>query len=495
MGFPMTAEAGLSRIPTGVDGLDSVLHGGLITGRSYLVRGPPGTGKTILGTHFLKEGVERGETALFINLEESESDVRQNAASLDIDLSGVHFLDLSPTANVFTNDQSYDIFASSDVEKEPFTDAVTDAITDLEPDRVFVDPITQLRFLTADTHQFRKQAIGFMEYLTSQGATVMFTSQNTTETPDDDLRFLSDGTIELDSTEMGPTIDVPKFRGSDTESGTHAITITDTGMVVYPELKPLEHSQAFSAESIPSGIAEIDDLLNGGLERGTVSVVSGPTGVGKTTLCTQFIKSAAERGERSVLYLFEESYPTFRERNESIGVPVTEMRESGNFHIREMEPLHVTPQEFAHLVRTEVETHGTSLVMIDGIKGFQLSVQGGDEVLIKKLHALGRYLKNMGVTVIFVDEHQHVTGEFSATNSGVSYLADNIVFLQHVELAGKLEKVIGVLKKRTTQFERTLRKFEITDDGLVVGSPMTGLRDILSGSPEMSESTQTALDE
>lgn len=488
----MTPGVEPTRISTGVDGLDSILHGGLITGRNYLVRGPPGTGKTILGTHFLKEGVERDETALFINLEESESDVRQNAASLGIDLSGVDFLDLSPTANVFVDDQSYDIFASSDVEKEPFTDSVTDAISDLEPDRVFVDPITQLRFLTADTHQFRKQAIGFMEYLTSQGATVLFTSQNTSDTPDDDLQFLSDGTIELDTAKMGPTIAVPKFRGSDTESGTHAISITDAGVVVYPELKPLEHSRTFTSESIPSGVTEIDDLLNGGLERGTVSVISGPTGVGKTTLGTQFIKSAAERGEQSVLYLFEESYSTFRERNESIGVPITEMKEGGSLHIREMEPLDLSPQEFAHHVRTEVEEHGTKIVMIDGINGFQLSVQGGKEALIKKLHALGRYLKNMGVTVIFVDEHQHVTGEFSATNSGVSYLADNIVFLQHVELDGRLEKVIGVLKKRTTQFERTLRKFEITDEGLVVGSPMTNHRGILSGTPESTESTQTA---
>ncbi|WP_411966284.1 ATPase domain-containing protein [Haloferax sp. YSMS24] len=491
----MTPDVEPSRISTGVDGLDSILHGGLITGRSYLVRGPPGTGKTILGAHFLKEGVERGETVLFINLEESESDVRQNAASLGIDLSGVDFLDLSPSANVFADDLSYDIFASSDVEKEPFTDSVTDAITDLEPDRVFVDPITQLRFLTTDTHQFRKQAIGFMEYLTSQGATVLFTSQNTSDTPDDDLQFLSDGTIELATAEMGPTIDVPKFRGSDTETGTHAISITDEGAVVYPELKPLEYSRTFASESIPSGVSEIDDLLNGGLERGTVSVISGPTGVGKTTLGTQFIKSAAERGEHSVLYLFEESYFTFRERNESIGVPITEMAESGSLHIREMEPLHLSPQEFAHHVRTQVEEHGAELVMIDGINGFQLSVQGGKDALVKKLHALGRYLKNMGVTVIFVDEHQHVTGEFSATNSGVSYLADNIVFLQHVELDGTLEKVIGVLKKRTTQFERTLRKFEITDEGLVVGSPMTDLRGILSGSPETTASTQTSSDE
>ncbi|KAB1191211.1 MULTISPECIES: ATPase domain-containing protein [Haloferax] len=491
----MTGTGQQPRISTGVAGLDSILHGGLITGRSYLIRGPPGTGKTILGTHFLKAGVENGETSLFINLEESEADVRQNASSLGFDLSDVHFLDLSPTADVFAEDQSYDILSASNVEKKPFTDSVTDTISELEPDRVFVDPITQLRYLTSDTHQFRKQAIGFMEYLTSQGATVMFTSQNTADSPDDDLQFMSDGTIELDSRENVSTINVPKLRGSRTESGTHAITITDDGLVVYPQLKPLEHSQTFSTESISSGVSEIDELLNGGFERGTVSIISGPTGVGKTTLGTQFINNAAARGERSVLYLFEENYTTFRKRNESIGVPVSEMRESGSLHIQEMEPLDVSPQEFAQNVRTEVEEHGAEIVMIDGINGYQLSVQGGSDVLIRKLHALGRYLKNVGVTVIFIDEHQTVTGEFSATNSGVSYLADNLVFLQHVELDGKLQKVIGVLKKRTTQFERTLRKFEITDSGVVVGEPLTGLRGILSGSPEWNTPKQQSDDE
>ncbi|KTG26668.1 ATPase domain-containing protein [Haloferax profundi] len=482
-----------TRLSTGVDGLDAILHGGLIAGRSYLVRGAPGTGKTILGTHFLKAGVDEGGTALFVNLEESEEDVRQNAASLGIDLTDVEFLDLSPSASVFVEDQSYDILSASDVEKEPFIDAVTEAISALEPDRVFVDPITQLRYLTSDEHQFRKQAIGFMQYLTGKGATVMFTSQNTADRPDDDLQFMSDGTIELESREMGPTVDVPKFRGSDAERGTHTLSITDDGISVFPQMNPLEHSREFSKESIPSGVPEIDELLGGGIERGTVSIISGPTGVGKTTLGTQFIKQAAEREERSVLYLFEESYSTFRERNESINVPISQMESQESLHIREMEPLNLSPQQFAHQVRTEVEEHGTELVMIDGINGYQLSVQGGHDTLIKKLHALGRYLKNMGVTVIFADEQQHVTGEFSATNSGVSYLADNIVFLQHVELDGELQKVIGVLKKRTTKFERTLRQFEITEHGVQVGEPMTDVRGILSGTPEWTEpATQTA---
>ena len=191
-----------------------------------------------------------------------------------------------------------------------------------------------------------------------------------------------------------------------------------------------------------------------------------------------------------MLYLFEESYSTFRERNESIGIPISQMEEQGSLHVRQMEPLNLSPQEFAQHVRAEVEEHDTKIVMIDGINGYQLAVQGGTDALTRKLHALGRYLKNMGVTVIFVDEHKNVTGDFTATNSGVSYLADNIVFLQHVEMTGRLQKVIGVLKKRTTEFEHTLRQFEITEHGLKVGGPMTEAQGILSGTPVHDDSNR-----
>lgn len=473
-----------NRLSTGVEGLDEILHGGLVPERSYLVRGPPGTGKTILGVHFLLAGLERGETPLFVALEESEADVEQNAASLGFDLEDVAFLDLSPDAEVFTEDRSYDILAASNVEQVPFVEAVTSTVEEVAPDRVFVDPITQLRHLTPDEHQFRKQAIGFMEYLTDGGATVLFTSQDTSRTSDEDLQFLSDGIVDIGYSEMGHTVDVPKFRGSATLDGVHAMEISDGGITVYPELRPQEHGREFVAEPISSGIPSFDRLLNGGIERGTVTVLSGPTGVGKTTLGTHFMQEAADRGERSVIYLFEESDATFRERSEAVGVPVTAMEERGTLRVEEMEPLNLSPQQFAREVRREVDEADAEIVMIDGISGYNVSIQGGASDLRRKLHALCRYLTNVGVTVVLVDETSDLLGSFSATDSGTSYLADNIIFLRHVELDGELRKVAGVLKKRTSDFERTLRTFDITEDGIVVGDPLTGLRGVLSGTPE-----------
>lgn len=134
--------------------------------------------------------------------------------------------------------------------------------------------------------------------------------------------------------------------------------IGDDGIVVYPALSPGVHERPFTAESVSSGISEVDELLDGGLDRGTITVISGPTGVGKTTTGTQFMKQAAERGERSVIYLFEESESTFVQRSESVNIPVSKMRERGTLAVEEVEPLQVSPQEFAGMVREEVEEQG-----------------------------------------------------------------------------------------------------------------------------------------
>jgi len=153
--------------------------------------------------------------------------------------------------------------------------------------------------------------------------------------------------------------------------------------------------------------------------------------------------------------------------------------------VNEVEALERSPQEFGRMVREEVEERGADIVMIDGIAGYRLTLRGEEGMMLQQMHALGRYLKNAGVTAIFVDETRNVTGEFQATMENISYLADNIVFLRHLEVHGEMRKAIGVLKKRTSDFERTIREFQITSHGLKVGEPMSGMRGILSGTPEV----------
>jgi len=296
------------------------------------------------------------------------------------------------------------------------------------------------------------------------------------------LQFLSDSVITLTATPAGRTIQVEKFRGSGFIEGVHSLKLESSGIVVFPQLQPDTFNRTYTPESVSSGVPELDELLHGGIEKGTITIVTGPTGVGKTTFGAQFMKEAAGRGVRSVIYSFEEATDTILHRCEGINMPVRAMVENKTLQINAVEALSLTPDEFAHMVRQEVEVQGTQIVMIDSLSGYRLAMRG--EEMVTHVHALCRYLQNMGVTTILINEVDSVTGDFQATGQGLSYLADNIIFLRYLEINGQLRKAIGVLKKRLSNFETTLREFQITRYGLKVGIPLSNLRGILNGVPE-----------
>lgn len=471
------------RISSGVTGLDEVLEGGFLPGRAYLVRGGPGTGKTLVGLHFLAEGAARGERTLFITLEEPENQLRRDARAMNFDLTGVTFLDLSPTSDFFTKAQVYDIFTPAEVEQEPTTQKIVEQVETLRPQRVFLEAMTQFRYLSPDAFQFHKQVLSFLRFLMDKGATVLFSSEGSEAAPDEELQFVSDGVIHLDARSPGRGITVMKFRGSDYRSGRHSMRLTDHGIEVYPRLLPERHGREYVTEPISAGIPGLDELLHGGIERGTVTLITGPSGVGKTTLGMCFMKEAASRGERSIIYSFEEAIETLVRRSEAIQIPVREMINRGTLAATHVEPLRYSPDELARMVRQEVEQKRARIVMLDSVAGYRMSLQG--EGLADHLHALCSYLRNMGVTVLLINELEMIVGPFRATERGISYLSDNILFLRYVELQSQLCRTVGVLKKRVSGYEQSLRSLEITEQGVKVGPPMRSVRGILSGVPEV----------
>ena len=476
------------RLSTGVPGLDEILLGGLIPGRAYLVRGGPGVGKTILGMHFLSSGIAAGEKTLFIAMGEPESNVRQNAESLGFDLGEVEFLDLSPGSDSFSEDQTYDIFPPSEVEAAPIHSQIRERVAAVRPARVVLDSVTQFRYLAPDAYQFRRQVVSFLRFLIENGATVLLTSESQ-EVADEDLQFISDGIIELESANGQRHVRIVKIRGSGFVSGSHFFRLTGSGMDVYPRLVPDRYQKQFIAESIPSGIPELDEMLHGGFERGTISLLTGPSGVGKTTVGMQFMKEAARRGERSVIYLFEEWSETLLRRCEAVKIPVREMIDAGTLSLVQIEPLRFSADEIARMVRQEVEEKNTRIIMLDSVAGYKLSISGGDAV--PHLHALTKFMQNMGVTVLLANETEYITGDFRVSELGLSYLADSILFLRYLEIRGEMRKALGVLKKRTSDFQKTLRELEISDNGIRVGRELVELRGILSGSPEWRDGPDT----
>lgn len=471
-----------NKLSSGIEGLDEILMGGFVPKRAYLIRGRPGTGKTAIGMHFLTAGVKNKEKVLFINMGEPTDQVISNAQNMGFDTKNVEFLDLSPDEKFFSEMENYDIFSPAEVERESTTSLIKDKIEDLQPSRVFLDPITQFRYLSTDEFQFRKQVLSFLRFLTDKNATVLFTSEFSSSEPDDDLQFLSDGIIDLKFFPEGRSVSLSKYRGSGFRFGYHAMRITPKGIKIYPRLRPLVKEKEFRHETVSSGVPEMDELLHGGLERGTATIISGPSGVGKTTIGIQFMKEAAGRGENSVVYTFEEGVESLVNRCESINIPVKSMINTGLLRVVQVEPLRYSPEEFAQLVRKDVEAQKAKIVMLDSTSGYKLSLRGEDPV--NNLHSLTKYLTRTGCTVILINEIESISGSLKITEIGISYLADNIMFLRYFEMDGELHKCIGVLKKRLSNFEKNLRELEISKYGIRVGKPLVDMRGILSGTPE-----------
>ncbi|QIB64566.1 gas vesicle protein GvpD [Kineobactrum salinum] len=470
------------RLSSGLPALDDVLNGGLIPGASYLIRGGPGQGKTTLGCHFLSSVGTRG-AALFIGFQEPEDQLRTNAEAVGIDVSNVTFLSLAPDERFFTDQQGYDVFAAADVEQEPLAEAVTAAMERSNPSHVFVDSMTQLRFLSSDLYQYRKQVLSLLRYFRDRGATVLFTSERSSEISDEDLQFIADGVITLDVASSGSFLEVSKFRGSGFMRGAHQMRVGGSGLELFPcRLPPRSNKVEDERWRYATGVTKIDEMLYGGLEAGTISLITGPSGVGKSTLASLFATHAAEQGRKSAFYLFEEEQSSLLYRASSLAIPLKKFMDSGLVAVQQVEPLRYLADEFASMVHSKVEAEGVELVILDSIAGFEL-VLGEGEQTKSALHAFAKGLSRRGISVILVNEIEALTGQFRISEKGISYLSDNVIFLRFMEADGELKKSIGVLKKRLSPFDSKMYTYQIAAPGFRLDESVAaqGLQGVLDG--------------
>lgn len=478
---------------SGIPGLDDILHGGLVSGRAYQVRGLPGTGKTILSWYFLtgphrtaaegevSDQESPKETSLLITFDESERQLRADAERFGFDTDPIHILDLSPTSEKFVDEGNPDNFYSTGaLDLGSVAAEITETVDETAPTRIVVDSMSHFRQFIADPSQDRTQVLSLLRFLKDGDATVLLVSEGG-ENPDGNLNYLSDGVIELTREQGNRSIEVLKQRGRQFVAGRHSLSIGPEGMSVHSRLQPADRSSTEIGEMLSSGIPELDELLGGGIAEQTISIISGPSGVGKTTLGLQFMKEAAGRGKCSILYSFEEETATMMERSSSINIPVRGMVERGTLQVRQFRPWSFDEGLFVDQVRKDIEG-GTEIVMIDSISSYEAC---GDPARMRaQLLRVYKHFIEQGVTVLLVNELRDITGTFRATEGEISHLADNLVFLRYLEIEGELRKAIGVLKKRAGNFEKSLREFRISKHGLRVGEPLTDLRGVLTGNPE-----------
>lgn len=476
------------RTPTGLPGLDEIALGGLLRNSSYLVVGGAGTGKTILSFQWLREGVKQGDRCLYITLAEPGGKIELNVQSFGWTLEGIELIDMTPTLARSGPQSEYRVFPPSDVERMPIWQAIYDAVARACPSRLVIDSVTQLRYLSTDDYQFRKQVLALVTQLNQAGCTSFLVFEPTELERETSVALAVDGIISL-RREVSPgrvigirSIEIEKLRGSDFMSGRHPMRITERGIEVYPHRIERPTDVKPGATQLITGVPELDALFGGGLESGTSTIITGPAGVGKSTLGMQIVTQAVERGSKATVYTFEESPRAVLTRCEGLRIPAEGHVATGRIAIERVNPMELYPDEFLFMVRRAVEEHGCDVVMIDSLRGYELAMEEFG-TMVAHVCNMVTYLKSHSVTTLLVNEAENITGDLKATEFAVSYVADNIVLMRYAEYSGQVIRVIGCLKKRFGRFESELRQLHITEEGLRVSEKLEHLRGILTGTP------------
>ncbi len=472
---------------TGIEGLDNILEGGFPANRIYLVEGDPGTGKTTLALQFLLEGVRRGEPGLYVTLSETKEELLSVAESHGWSLDGFTIYELLPTASSLNPESQYTIFHPSEIELGETTNAVLEEVERIKPRRVVFDSLSEMRLLAHDPLRFRRQILALKQYFAGQKSTVLLLDDKVADGRELQVQSIAHGVVALEhlAVEYGAErrrLRVVKLRGARFRGGYHDFNIETGGVVVFPRLVAAEHRQKFDKESVTSGVRELDALVGGGLDRGTSTLIIGPAGSGKSTLASQFAASAAERGERSAVFIFDEIRETYIGRAAGIGTDMQGYVDDGRITLQQVDPAELTPGEFAHSVRRCVDRDGARVVIIDSLNGY-LNAMPEERFLTIQMHELLTYLNQQGVVTLILMAQHGFLGSAMATPVDVSYLADTVLMLRYFEAGGEIRRALSVVKKRTGRHERAIRELEISSAGIHVGEPLTDFQGVMTGVP------------
>jgi circadian clock protein KaiC len=273
-----------------------------------------------------------------------------------------------------------------------------------------------------------------------------------------------------------------KFR-----EGFHDYIITRGALRIFPRLTAAEHHTAFQPGPVSSGIKELDQLFGGGLDRGTTTLIIGPAGTGKSTLALQYAAQMAARGERSMVFTFDETRNVMLTRAEALGLDLEKAVESGLITVQQVDPAELSPGEFAIRIRRGVEA-GCKLVVIDSLNGY-LNATPGEKYLHNQLHELSSYLNQQGVLTILILAQQ---GLVTAADAPVdlSYLSDTVVSLRYFETHGEVKQSLAMIKKRSGRHEKTIREYKLeSKKGIAVGEPLRDFHGVLTGVPVFTGSS------
>ena len=393
-----------------------------------------------------------------------------------------------PTDEDLSPEAQYTVFHPSDVELADTITSILKQVESVDPQRVVFDSLSEFRMLARDPLKYRRQILALKRYFAGRNITVLLLDDRTAEGSSNDLQLqsIAHGVIKMQSLERDfgvkrRRLEVHKLRASYFREGYHDYTIRTGGVAVYPRLIASEHLPGYEVKPILSGLTELDDLLRGGLHTGTSSLLVGPAGCGKSTIALRYAYSSAMRGEKAVIFTFDESLGTLIGRARNLGMDPTELIESGKLELHQIDPAELSPGEFVSRIRRMVDEENLRIVVIDSMNGF-LNAMPHEQFLAMQLHELLAYLGQQGIaTLLTLAQH----GFIGNTNSSidVSYLADTVLLFRYFERAGSIRQALSVLKKRSGAHERTIRELIFDNGHIRVGPPLDEFEGVLTGTP------------
>lgn len=475
----------IARVGTGVPGLDAVLGGGIPSGSITVVAGEPGTGKTVLVLQLLFAAARRGLKSIYFSTlsEPSLKLIRhmQGFRFFDADLLGERVLVADVGAPLRARDPRRAV------------EAIAARVEQEEPALVVVDSFKVLNDLAQGPLESRALTYDLAVQLAGWGATTLLVGEYT----DDDLRTLpefaiADGIVRLGTAAQELTkireLEVRKLRGSSFVAGVHFFELGADGMSFFPRVSaPTQDPDRPppAAEGVAStGAPALDALLGGGLPRASTTTLMGGTGTGKTVLGMQFLVEGARRGESGALLTLEETPEQVRGIAEGLGYGFAELERRGLLHLRYAAPIELSTDRFLQRAREEIERLGVRRLVLDSLTS--LSLGAVSERRYKELvYAFSKHMRALGVTLLQTMEVTELLGSGQLSGHGVSFASDNLIQLRYVELGGRLERALSIIKARGVPLNTELRGMTIGPGGVQVSdrSPFTDLRGVLTGLP------------
>jgi circadian clock protein KaiC len=463
-----SASALLRKAPTGIPGLDEITDGGLPRGRSTLICGSAGSGKTLLATTFLVNGVTKfGEPGVLMSFEENAEELTGDVASLGYDLTSL--INSGKLAVDYVRVERHEIEETGEYDLEGLFVRLNHAIQSVGATRVVLDTIESLFGGLPNEALLRAELRRLFRWLKDREVTAVITGERGggTLTRHGLEEYVSDAVIlldhHIDATISTRRLRVVKYRGSHHGTNEYPFLIDRDGITVLPVTSLGLNHQAVDTR-VSTGIAELDRMLGGaGLYRGSTALVSGTAGTGKTSLAAHFVHAACARGERCLWFLLEESPSQLLRNMRSIGLDLAPWVERGLLHFVADRPSRFGLESHLSGLHRAVRATQPSVVVVDPITTL-LQIGTTSEVRMTLTRVID-YLKTSAITAIFTSLTPG-RRELQESLTGISSLMDTWMVLTFAEAGQERRRALSVLKSRGMPHSNRIHEFVFTERGI-----------------------------